>query len=315
MTFAAASERGHTASFPNITDGRYSYPAIFLDIESRYRVHSPSTAGVQNLGDPNVAILQEDLRSSNAPAAWEAFLGQYSPVLYQTALAYSDDEDGAANCFLHICEQLSRNSFRRLLKFKPDGSANFTTWLRVVARNLCFDWHRTQMGRRRPFKSLQSLSSLELDVYDCRFERGLSVEETLQRLCPTSPDLDPNRLVEIERRIEHSLNSRQRWILSTRQKSTFSARVVPLTEEEEESLAQVADTRLDQESLIACREQSALLKKCVAQLPSDERLLVQLRFEQELSFDEIAHLTGLGDAQRAHRRIVAILKKLRVGMK
>jgi RNA polymerase sigma factor (sigma-70 family) len=164
------------------------------------------------LGDPNVAILQEDLRSSNAPAAWEAFLGQYSPVLYQTALAYTDDEDDAANCFLHICEQLSRNSFRRLLKFKPDGSANFTTWLRVVARNLCFDWHRTQMGRRRPFKSLQSLSSLELDVYDCRLERGLSVEETLQRLCPTSPDLDPKWLAVRPRYNVHFTPTSSSWL-------------------------------------------------------------------------------------------------------
>jgi RNA polymerase sigma factor (sigma-70 family) len=267
------------------------------------------------MDDPGIAALLDRLRSPHAHAAWEEFLHGYSPVLYQAAYTYTADPDGAADCYLNICEHLARNGFRRLLKFKLEGSASFTTWLRVVARNLCFDWHRKQTGRRRPFKSLQSLSSLELDVYDCRFERGLSVEETLQRLCPTSPDLDPDRLAEVERRIEHSLNSRQRWILSTRQKPAFIASVVPLTEETVENLWQVADTRLDLESLIACREQSAQLKKCVALLPSDERLLVQLRFEQELSFDEIAHLTGLGDAQRAHRRIGAILKKLRVGMK
>ena len=67
------------------------------------------------MGNPSVATLQEVLRSSNAQAAWESFLEVYSPVLYQTAVACSDDEDDAADCYLHICEQLSRNEFRRLL--------------------------------------------------------------------------------------------------------------------------------------------------------------------------------------------------------
>jgi len=94
------------------------------------------------VGDPNFATLQKELRSSNGLEAWETFLGIYSSILYQTAVAYSDDEDEAADCYLYICEQLSRNSFRRLLKFKPEGSASLTTWLRVVSRNLCYDWHR-----------------------------------------------------------------------------------------------------------------------------------------------------------------------------
>lgn len=266
------------------------------------------------MGDPSVAALQEGLRSSNGSATWEAFLRQYSPVLYQTACAHSDDEDDAADCFLHICEQLSRNSFRRLLKFKPDGSARFITWLRVVARNLCFDWHRSHTGRRRPFKSLQFLPPLELEVYDCRFERGLSEEETLQHLRPTFPGLSSPQLAEVERRIEHSLSSRQRWILSTRRKHTSNASVALLTEEGEDSVAQVADTRLDQESLILAQEQQTQLKKCVASLPKDERLILKLRFEEDLSLDEIARLTGLGDAQRVHRRIGAMLVKLRPGM-
>ena len=134
--------------------------------------------------DPSVATLQEGLRSSNGLAAWEFFLEVYSPVLYQIAAACSDDEDDAADCYLHICEQLSRNGFHRLLKFKPEGSARFTTWLRVVGRNLCYDWHRSHKGRRRPFKLLRFLSELDRGVYDCRFERRLSEEETLDQLRP-----------------------------------------------------------------------------------------------------------------------------------
>ena len=267
------------------------------------------------MGDPSVATLQEELRSSNGPAAWEAFLRQHSPILYQAGRAHSDDEDDAADCFLYICEQLSRNNFRRLLKFKPEGRASFNTWLRVVARNLCFDWHRSHTGRRRAFKSIQFLSQLELEVYDCRFERGLSEEETLQHLRSAFPNLSASQLVEAERRIEQTLSSRQRWILSTRRKQAFNAIETLSTEEGEDSSAQIADTRLDQESLIAMQEQQAQLKKCVASLPKNERLILQLRFEEGLTLDEIARLTSLGDAQRVHRHIGSILETLRARMR
>jgi RNA polymerase sigma-70 factor (ECF subfamily) len=91
--------------------------------------------------------------------------------------------------------------------------------------------------------------------------------------------------------------------------------VALLAGEAEESLALVADMALDQESLMVSREQSRQLRKCVARLPAEERLLLQFRFDQELSLEEIARLTGLGDAQRAHRHIGAILKKLRSAIK
>ena len=149
----------------------------FAWIKSCLWVHSPPrlpmspSREARTVVDPSVATLQEGLRSSNGLAAWEFFLEVYSPVLYQIAAACSDDEDDAADCYLHICEQLSRNGFHRLLKFKPEGSARFTTWLRVVGRNLCYDWHRSHKGRRRPFKLLRFLSELDRGVYDCRFER------------------------------------------------------------------------------------------------------------------------------------------------
>src|SRR5947207_3864432 len=160
----------------------------------------PPSSG-NKMGDPGIAALLDRLRSPGADVAWEEFLRQYSPLLYQAARAYTADADAAADCYLNICEHLARNRFRRLLKFELEGSASFSTWLRVVARNLCFDWHRSRTGRRRPFKSLQHLSQLELEVYGCRVERGLSEEETLQHLRPIFPELGWDQLTEVERRI------------------------------------------------------------------------------------------------------------------
>jgi RNA polymerase sigma factor (sigma-70 family) len=235
------------------------------------------------MGEPDIANLQRELRSGEAAAGWELFLRVYSPVLYQSARAHTDDEDDAGDCFVHICEQLAKNRFRRLLKFKPEGSASFITWLRVVARNLCYDWHRRRTGRQRPFKSIQCLSPLELEVYRCRFERGFSETQTLQHVRPMSPDLDQDQLAQIEDRIELSLSSRQRWILSGRRSPAAIVNAAVLVEDAEKTTAEVADTGLDPECLAVRQQQKMQLQRGVSQLAADERLILQLRFEEALS--------------------------------
>lgn len=262
------------------------------------------------MGELVIATLQNELRGPNAPAAWEAFLREYSPFLYQVARAYSEDDDEAAECFVNICEQLAKRSFRRLLQFKPDGTASFTTWIRVVCRNLCFDWHRRQTGRRRYLKPLQSMAALDIQVYRSRFEDGLSTEQTLERLRPAFPELCSHEVVEAEERIQRSLTSRQQWILSRRKVPTISL----LNDNGEEELATLPDRSIDLERTYCDRERQTHLQANVARLSADEQRLLRLRFENDLSFQQIARVARLGDAQRAHRHLSAILHKLRAAM-
>src|SRR5437868_11230231 len=118
-------------------------------------------------------VMLEELRSSQSREAWAEFLRQYSSLIFQTCQFSTSDADQAADCFLFACEQLSRNSFRRLLCFRPDGPASLSTWLSVVVRNLCLDWQRKRLGRPRLFRSIAKLPQLSGAVYRCRFEQGL----------------------------------------------------------------------------------------------------------------------------------------------
>jgi RNA polymerase sigma factor (sigma-70 family) len=262
------------------------------------------------VGYSGIAPLLEALRSPKARAGWVEFLNAYSPVLYQTARNCTSSNDDAADCYVNICEQLAHNQFRRLLKFNPKGNASFVTWLRVVARNLCFDWHRKQFGRLRPFKSLQGLSSLELGIYHHRFVRGASPEETLANLEPFFPGVSMAELLTVEGNIQRSLSSRQHWILSSR-RAAFASVVAVAEKQHETGTIEVADPHPDQEQQVAEKQEHALLQKALMSLRAEERLLVQLRYEQDLSLDEIARLCRLGDAQRAHRKLAEILKRLR----
>lgn len=265
--------------------------------------------------DRAIAAILGELRSSNAGDAWAEFLGSYGPILYHTSLSYTRGDDAAADCYVHICERLSDDGFKRLLKFKLDGTATFSTWLRVVARNLCLDWHRKRFGRHRPFRALGDLSPLEMEIYRLRFAQGVSQEETVQQLLRVFPAVDTDEIFAIEERLQKSLNARQRWLLSSRRHLHINSVVSTDGEEEGSSLAvEVADPQPDQESVFVKTEQRAKMRRLVASLPADERLLLQLRFEQELSLDEIAGLSGLGDGQRVHRKIAAILAKLRFAL-
>lgn len=266
------------------------------------------------MGDRGIAPFLDALRSSKPREGWVEFLTEYSPILYQTARNCTSTDDDAADCYVNICEQLAQNNFRRLLRFNPAGTASFITWLRVVARNLCIDWHRKRSGRFRTFKSLRSRSALELEVYYHRFVHNVPPQEALARLEPLFPGVSMADLRTIEESIHQSLSSRQQWILSSRTAS-LAAPVAVAGEEEGIGTIEVPDPSPDQEERIKSKQEQARLQKAITSLPAEERLLLQLRFEQDLSLDEIAKLRGLGDAQRCHRALAAILKKLRRGLR
>jgi RNA polymerase sigma factor (sigma-70 family) len=260
--------------------------------------------------DSAAASILEGLRSSHPKEVWAEFLLEYSPLIFETCQYSTADADQAADCYLFACEQLSRNSFRRLIGFRGDGRASFCTWLRVVVRNLCLDWRRKEFGRSRLFRSIARLSQLAAAVYRC-YEDGLSGDQTFVSLRANFPGLTVEQLAAAEVQVQESLNSRQRWLMSThraplrtwKQKSSIDVIEAPVDEP--------VDPRPSQESAIAEQEQQDQLRLAVGKLPKSERLLIRLRFEQGLSLEEVAGLTGLGDAQRVHRRIAGILEKLR----
>jgi len=260
------------------------------------------------------SALLDRLRSTHAQEAWHDFLLQFAGTLYHVAGISARNEEEAANCFVFICEKLAENAFRRLLCFKPAGTASFSTWLRVVAKNLCFDWQRKVHGRPRPFKSLRGLSALDLEIYHCRYERGLSAEDTWQVLRTSWTTLTAAAVSESENRIAGMLSPRQQWILAARQSSIYLSSL-SAEEQNGKTPTDVEDPAPSPESLVFQSQQRSRLLRCLEALSSEERLLLQFRFEDDLSLNEIAHLLGIGDAQRAHRKLFGILQKLRTEMK
>ena len=174
------------------------------------------------------------LRSHEHEEAWSLFLREYGGLTFQVVRHFERDADNAADCFQFVCEQLVANSFRRIRKFEPHGTATFTTWLRAVTRNLCIDWRRRQFGRRRTPESGPQLTLLD-------------------------------------------------------------------------DAANISDPQPNPEVQALEVERKTLINIALRRLETRDRLLLRLRFEEDLTLDQIARLLDLGNAQRVDRQIRQVL--------
>jgi RNA polymerase sigma factor (sigma-70 family) len=260
-------------------------------------------------GTPIAGILAR-LASREFQEAWAEFLEAYSPLILQMVRNFEREPDAVSDCFLFVCERLCEKSSRRLRAFKPGGAAQFPTWLRVVVRNLCLDWHRQEFGRHRIFQSIARLDKLEQAIFRCIFEQGFTQDECLNFLLADYPHLTMDMLEAGVERVRGALTDRQLWLAGARRHST-----VPLESDQEgkpgKSAPEPADPAPTAESLLVANEQRDALEIALGRLSKPEKLLVKLRFDEELTLKDIASLLGLKDAQTADRRLRDVIEQLR----
>lgn len=258
-----------------------------------------------------ITELLQGMSSPKMDAAWREFLSRYSSLIMHAVRHHEHDTDRAAECFLHVCSALGEDRCRRLRSFRPDGPASFRTWLLAVVSNLCVDLRRREQGRRRPFRSIARLPELEQQVYQCIFVRGLSRAQCLEALIPSFPELTASMVGEINARLFGLLTPQQRWRLSLRPSfGSLSLRGMPVDPDELNTASREPDPRPGPDALATDEQDRERLRDAMQRLPADQRLLLRMRYEQELTLAEIARLTGQPDPYRVNRRIQGALAML-----
>jgi RNA polymerase sigma factor (sigma-70 family) len=242
------------------------------------------------------------LRSPRRSEAWKVFLRRYSPTIMQIATRYEYDQDRHQDCYLFICEKLSDNNFRRLLTYGPEGSASFRSWLSVVVANLCIDWKRHAQGRTRPFLAIRNLSMLDQMVFKYRFQQGLEKQACMAMLENSFPGVTEPQVASAVSRINATLTQNQQWLLVSKGAKAQSL--------DEPGATELSEPGPDPEQVAVRAEQLETLQQALSCLSKHHRLLIKMRYQQELSLKEIARLTRLGDPFRARRHIQAALKEL-----
>ena len=261
------------------------------------------------MSDESIADLLERLSSGRVGVAWREFLAQYSPVIMHVIRRHVADHDRAAECFVQVCSALSDDDFRKLRSFRPDGPARFSTWLMAVVANLCVDWRRHEQGRVRAPQGVSHLPELDQHVYRCIYLRRMSRTECVETLQPRFPGLTAATVSEINARLFRLLSPQQRWQASSRNHALHPVALgVALSDDDPAS--QVAAEEPGPADEAAEIQESQLLQEALARLPAEQRLLLRLRYEQDLTLAEVARLTGQHDPFRANRQIHAALETL-----
>ena len=256
--------------------------------------------------DQSISDLLAGLASANPSTAWKHFLQRYSSTIMQIVRRYESDPQRMTECFDYVCAGLSDHGFRRLLGFQQDGPAQFRTWLMAVTANLCVDWRRRKRGRFRPVRAVTHLPELDQLVYRYLYVHGLRRAECLRRLRPRFPDLTDQQLSDINARLFSLLSPQQRWQLGMRM-ATTGPQGETLTLDVDDDSIQLEDASAGPEEVAQDEQQQERLAAALAQLPPPQRLLLRLRYEQDLTLAEVARLTGLHDPFRANRQIQAAL--------
>jgi len=172
--------------------------------------------GLDALPLPLAQLLHADGQPATE-SAWQGFVSAYSPLLLQVARSTAAGHDGAMDAYAFLLDSLRESQCRRLRVYVAHEQARFSTWLLVVARRLCIDFHRRRYGRpqgatdgdaaaleRETRRRLVDLAADEIDVDSLPDARGDSPEsrvraaqlrQTLQTALEALPPADRLLLV------------------------------------------------------------------------------------------------------------------------
>lgn len=254
------------------------------------------------------------LASRRSDAGWSVFLQSYSPLLRDVIRRYQSNEYRVQECFEFVCAGLSDDNFRRLMAFDPSGPAAFSTWLIAVCANLCIDFNRQIYGRAREPEKIRHLPQLDRLVFHYTYRVGLTRQACLHALRARFPTVTLAQLSEVRSRIHTLLSSRQRWVLSTQRRAPVS-----LDDPDVASMKIVGNALRSSESgpdlLVEIHDDQQRLRKALDQLEPRQRLLLKLRYQQDLTLDRVVRLTGISSPSQASREIDRALAALAKVMK
>lgn len=246
--------------------------------------------------------------------AWDEFLKEFAPLILQVVHLFERDLDRIDDCFVFVCEKLKRDNLKRIRRFDISGAASFPTWLRAVVRNLCLDWRRKRFGRPRLYRSIARLPEREREIFRCVHQQGLGENETFHTLKALYPALTRVQLAEGLTHIEHALSSHQEWLLTTRRPRMETLSRSPRNSSETGSEREIPASGPDPEEQASQHEYLTALRQALSRLTTQQRLLVRLRYEQELSLEQIARLTQMETPLKVQRALYKAIETIREEM-
>jgi len=208
-------------------------------------------------------------------------------------LSVSDREDFGSYVNLRLVE----DDYAILRKFQNRSSLR--TYLVMVIERLSLDYCVEQWGRWRPSAMAERLGPIAVNLERLVTRDHHSIDEAIEILRTNYEVV----LSDAElRRIWEQLPTRTRTISVGEEAAAEVS-----SDDSSEGLIEESGVRERIERL------QRTLQTALAQIPAHDRVLIALRFDQDLSIIEIAKLTN-GSVPTLHRRIDKIVKQLRLAL-
>lgn len=208
---------------------------------------------------PFLTSLLHAADASERERAWATFVDVHSRLLLHAIRQFGGSHDDVMDRYAYVLEQLRAQDFRRLRSWSGDGRSRLSTWLVVVARRLCADYHRQRYGRSHAARSPADAS---------RDRRRMLADFIVEELQADSVATDSE-----------------------------------------------ASTHADPEKSLRTAELLASLNRALRALAPPDRLMLALRFRDDMSAARIATVLALPTPFHVYRRLNHLLGVLRDALK
>lgn len=239
-----------------------------------------------------IATLQE--RGEHSEQAWREFLTRYSNLILKILWQFDRDHDRVMEAYVAVCSRLAAEDFGLLRRFRDDSrlrDSDFPQWLSVVVRNLCLDRYRAETGRKRMPKALQRLTQAEQAVFKLYYWGGYSADEIRHHLGDRSNN-HRGDVASVLEGIHRRLHRPPRRTLPP-------AVIIPFDDARHHVSPEEPVDWLDD------------VETWLATLPREQRLIVRLRFWEDMSSAEIARVLHIRPSRRVYTILEGALRTLR----
>lgn len=247
-------------------------------------------------------------------SAWDRLVADYSDLILGVIARYTRDRDSQMDAYLYVLEELKAQDFRRLRHYRQgagERSCAFSTWLKLVVRNLYFDWFRHERGRKSLPKEIQKLPSTEQRAFKLVHWEGYSAQEAFEVLRGQVKNLRFGDFIRKLARVEERLSAINRAKI---RRDIERARGPLSLDDDGEGPpleARVEARAPTPEDDAALAERRRALWGLIQELPDEDHVMIRLRFFEGLTAKEIAAAIGIDDPMQVYRRVERICLDLR----
>lgn len=269
------------------------------------RITSRSRRGASHASEADLIA-----RFAYDPAgAYPELLDRYSPDLVHMIRRHMRDADDVMEVYTTVCERLRANDYQSLRRFRSDGV--LLPWLAVVAANACRDQFRKKRASSVPNSVLAQLDEREQLVFRYHFRERMCSDDIAEII--SGKHGIPCTVVSVHEAIawiNDLLSTKKRWLLLCALNANRPA--LSIDDLGESGFQPAApDEFVAMDEAAREREQLACLSAALKSLGPDDRLMVMLRFEQDMTASQIADVMRIESHKHVYTRLRTIMGRLR----